>query len=117
MIILAYFLSRTPKPSGQNPFLDFANSIGKFDFFVMIIFGIFAYAFPDILNGVLGEQFGGANKIRNETYRSMTRSFGAFLIGMSIESFCLSELKFIRDKKALLSARFLVTRKLYSINK
>lgn len=105
VLINAYFLSKTPKPSGQNPFVDFANSIGKLDFYILFVYGIYLYAFPDNFNQGLAENVKGY--VANDSYRSLTRTFGAFVVSNSIESFCLSEFKFIRDKKRLLFARFL----------
>ena len=107
VLINAYFLSKTPKPSGQNPFVDFANSIGKLDFYILFVYGIYLYAFPDNFNQGLAENVKGY--VANDSYRSLTRTFGAFVVSNSIESFCLSEFKFIRAKKRLLFARFLVT--------
>lgn len=101
VVINAYFLARTPKPSGQNPFLDVANSIGKLDFYIAFVSGVYMYAFPDRFNASLG-------LISNPTHHSLTRSFGAIIIGSSIASFCMSEFKFIRDKKRFLFARLLV---------
>lgn len=103
LIINVYFLNHTPKPSGQNPFKDLANSIGKLDFFICLISGAFVYAFPDTVNFALA----GAG-VLNESYRSLTRSAGALVIATSLHSFCLSEYKFIRDKKAFLFSRLLV---------
>jgi len=104
LIINIYFLWRTPKPSGQNPFKDLANSIGKIDFYILLVCGAYVYAFPDRVNLALG----GSSTL-NESYRSLTRSCGAFFIGTSLESFCMSEFKFIRDKKSFFLARLLAS--------
>ena len=104
LAISVYFLSRTPKPSGQNPFKDLANSIGKLDFYIWFVSGVYVYAFPDRINASLA----GAG-VLNESFRSLTRSCGALMLATSLHSFCMSEYKFIRDKKAFLLSRLLVS--------
>lgn len=106
LAISVYFLSRTPKPSGQNPFKDLANSIGKLDFYICFVSGAYVYAFPDRVNLALA---GATAAVTNESYRSLTRSCGALILAISLQSFCMSEFKFIRDKKSFFLARLLVS--------
>lgn len=100
----AYFLLKSPTPNNEKkPKRDLADMIGKYDFYVCMMGGICAYAFPDRLNTALL----GASAL-DESYRSLTRSSAAFLIGTSLASFCLSDFKSAEDKKKFFLARIWV---------
>ena len=101
-----YVLTQTPKPikSDKNESRDIVSAIGKLDFYLCIMSGICLYAFPDRVNLLLG----GAGTL-NESYRSLTRSCGAFFLGTSLASLCMSEFKYLEDKRKFLLSRLCVS--------
>ena len=100
-----YFLTQTPKPiTDKNESRDIVSAIGKLDFYVCIMSGICLYAFPDRVNLLLG----GAGTL-NESYRSLTRSCGAFFLGTSLASLCMSQFKSLEDKRKFLLSRLCVS--------
>lgn len=111
VIINAWFLARTPRPSGQNPYADFANTIGKLDFYILIVYATVIYAFPDLfLSSFADGTIILTAATFNESYRSLARTSAALIITNAICSFCMSEFKFIRDKKWYFLSRLLVTK-------
>jgi hypothetical protein len=104
LIVSGYFLIVSKKPSGQNPFRDGVNSIAKLEFYLLLISGLVMYSFPDRSAARLG-----ALGYPNESYRCLTRYVGAFTVSFSIESFCLSDFIFLKDKKNFMLSRFYVS--------
>lgn len=102
LLINIYFLIVTKKPSGQNPFRDCANSICKLEFYLLLTIGLVMYSFPDRVSSILG-----APKGPNESYRCLTRVTAALIVSVSIESFCMSEFIFLKDKKNYMLSRVL----------
>lgn len=100
LIVSGYFLIVTKKPSGQNPFRDGVNSIAKVEFYLLLVSGLVMYAFPDKSASRLG-----AIDEPNESNRCLTRFVGAFTISFSIESFCVSEFIYLKDKKNFMLSR------------
>ena len=100
-----YWLFKTPRPTNQKKRLDLADLVGKLDFYVHILTGVFFYAFSDRVNASIG----GAALVVNETHRSLTRSVGAFMIGTSLAGYSLSEFKYADDKKKFLLSRITVS--------
>ncbi|CAF0956734.1 unnamed protein product [Brachionus calyciflorus] len=97
LAINVYFLLKTNKPWGRHPYTDTVNCIARIDTFVFLITGIIMYAFPKLSMRDL--------VIPNESYTSLCRASGAILLSLSLESYCLSEFLFLRDKKQFMLAR------------
>jgi hypothetical protein len=99
----AYMLWKTPNPRSPSD-TPLANLISKIEFYALFMEGCFLYAFPDLVNSTLAA---GSDTL-NEGYRSLTRSAGAFAIGLSIASLKMSKMKFARDKKKFFKSRIIV---------
>lgn len=103
LFINAYYLltQESSKPTGVlvDKANIRANLMAKVDFYLLLAFGIIAYAFPDsICMGLTAS---------NESYRSIVRAIASMLVGASLQSLFVPEFKFLSDKKEFFKCRFI----------
>ncbi|CAF1072104.1 unnamed protein product [Brachionus calyciflorus] len=104
LAINVYYLLKTNKPWGRHPYTDTVNCIARIDTFVFLITGIIMYAFPKSMCDLAFLNDENKNDL-NDSYKSLCRASGAILLSLSLESYCLSEFLFLRDKKQFMLAR------------
>jgi hypothetical protein len=97
LLISAYFLLNSRKPSGILE--DRVNHVAKLEFYMLLICGIWMFAYPD--------QFCMGLRGSNESYRSMARGCGAMIIAASFQSFFVSDFIFLSDKQTFMLARLI----------
>jgi len=99
-LLMTYFLYNSNHKRSQFHFKLFqVNRIAKIDFILLLVCGLFLYAYPTTTMTMLG-----ADNV-HDGHLSMCRICGIIVIGLSIQSFCCPSFLFEADKMKFIQAR------------